>query len=90
MLNLHRLTCTILHSSSLLLAYVAEAQTRTYSKHISRDHYLQLCDVTADTENTASSIVERWAVFTELLPDNMLIKSVKVSWHMSPSYLYNS
>jgi hypothetical protein len=30
-----------------------------------------------DIENTASSIVARWAVFTELLPGNALIKSVK-------------
>jgi hypothetical protein len=30
-------------------------------------------------ENTASSIVARWAVFTELLPDNALIKSVIIS-----------
>jgi hypothetical protein len=28
------------------------------------------------TENTASSIVACWAVFTELLPGNALIKSV--------------
>jgi hypothetical protein len=33
---------------------------RTYSKHTSRDSYLLLCDVTADTENTASCIVARW------------------------------
>jgi hypothetical protein len=30
-----------------------------------------------DMENTASSIVARWTVFTELLPDNELIKSVQ-------------
>jgi hypothetical protein len=29
-----------------------------------------------DIENTASSIVACWAVFTELLPGNALIKSV--------------
>jgi hypothetical protein len=41
-----------------------------------RDHYLLLCDVTADTENTASSTVTCWTVFTELLPGNALIKSI--------------
>jgi hypothetical protein len=45
----------------------------TYSKHMSRNRYLLLCDVTAGTENTAW-----WAVFTELLPGNALIKSVTV------------
>jgi hypothetical protein len=29
-------------------------------------------------ENTASSIVASWTVFTELLPDNALIKSVTI------------
>jgi hypothetical protein len=28
-----------------------------YGKHMSRDRYLLLCDVTADTKNTASPIV---------------------------------
>jgi hypothetical protein len=40
---------------------------RTYSKHMSRDCYLLLCELTADTVNS---------VFTELLLDNALIKSV--------------
>jgi hypothetical protein len=31
-----------------------------------------------DKENTASSIVVCWTMFTELLPDNALIKSVTV------------
>jgi hypothetical protein len=54
------------------------AQTaRTYSKHMSRDRYLLLCDDTADTENKASSIAACWTLFTELLPDNALMKSVK-------------
>jgi hypothetical protein len=36
----------------------------------------------ADIENTASSIVACWTVFTELLPGNELIKSVTIlSWH---------
>jgi hypothetical protein len=70
-----------------MLAYIAAAWTQTYSKPISRDHYLLLCDVTADMEITASSIIACWVVFTELLPGNMLIKSITISWHMSPSYL---
>jgi hypothetical protein len=45
---------------------------------MSRDHYLLLCDVTADMENTASCIVACWTVFTELLSGNALIKSVTV------------
>jgi hypothetical protein len=49
----------------------------TCSKHISYDRYLLLCDITADMENTVSSIV-CWTVFTELLPGNALIKSVTV------------
>jgi hypothetical protein len=44
---------------------------------MSRDHDPQLRDVTADTENTASSILAYWTVFTELLPGSMLIKSVR-------------
>jgi hypothetical protein len=51
---------------------------RTYSKHILRDRYLLLCDVTADTESTATSIVACWTVFLELLPGNALIKSVTI------------
>jgi hypothetical protein len=31
-----------------------------------------------DTENTATSIVACWTVFTELLPGNALIKSVTI------------
>jgi hypothetical protein len=31
-----------------------------------------------DIENTASSIVAFWTVFTELLPGNTLIKSVRI------------
>jgi hypothetical protein len=53
-----------------------------HRKHMSRDHYLMLCDFTADTENTASStsIVACWTMLTELLPSNALIKSVTVSY----------
>jgi hypothetical protein len=43
---------------------------------MSLDHYLLLCDVTAYTESTASSIVACWTVFTELLRSNALTKSV--------------
>jgi hypothetical protein len=49
-----------------------------HRKHISRDYYVLLCDVTADTESTASSVVACWTVFTKLLPGNALIKSVAV------------
>jgi hypothetical protein len=52
--------------------------TDTYHrKHMSRDQYPPLRDITADTENTASSIA-CWTVFTELLPGNAFIKSVTV------------
>jgi hypothetical protein len=51
-----------------------------HRKHMSHDHYPLLCDVTADTENTASSIVSCWTVFTEILPDNALIKSITISY----------
>jgi hypothetical protein len=50
-----------------------------------------------DIENTASSIVAWWTVFTELLPGNALIKSVTIfslfpkvqadSWAQPSSYL---
>jgi hypothetical protein len=45
---------------------------------MSRDDHPQLRDVTAYTEDTASSIVDCCTVFTELLPGNALIKSVRV------------
>jgi hypothetical protein len=45
---------------------------------MSRDHHPPLRDVTADTENTASSSDACWTVFTELLPGKALIKSVTV------------
>jgi hypothetical protein len=54
---------------------------RTYSKHMSRDHHVLLCDVTVDTENTVSSIVACWTMFTELLPGNTLTKSVTIQWN---------
>jgi hypothetical protein len=47
-------------------------------KHMWHDHRPLLRDVTADMENTASSIVVCWTVFTELLPGNALIKSVTI------------
>jgi hypothetical protein len=43
---------------------------------MSRDHHPRLRDVTADTENTATTVVACWTVFTELLPGSALIKSV--------------
>jgi hypothetical protein len=49
-----------------------------HRKHMSRDSYLLLCDITADTVNTAFSIVACWAVFTELLPVIAFTKSVKI------------
>jgi hypothetical protein len=45
---------------------------------MSRYQYLLLCDVTADAENTASSNVACWTVFTVLLPGNALVKSVTI------------
>jgi hypothetical protein len=49
-----------------------------HRKRKSRDNHPSLRDVTADTGNTTSSIVACWTVFTELLPGNALIKSVKI------------
>jgi hypothetical protein len=49
-----------------------------HRKHMSRDHHLLPRDLTAETENTASSIVACWTVFTELLPGNAFIKSFTV------------
>jgi hypothetical protein len=43
---------------------------------MSRDQHPPSHDVTSDTENTASSVVACWTVFTELLLGNVLIKSV--------------
>jgi hypothetical protein len=51
---------------------------RTYSKHMSPNRHLLFCDVTAYTENTASSSVACWTVFTELLPSNAFTKSVTI------------
>jgi hypothetical protein len=45
---------------------------------MSSDHHPPLRDVTADTGNTASSVVGCWTVFTELFPGNALIKSVTI------------
>jgi hypothetical protein len=49
-----------------------------HRKHMTRDHNPALRYVTADMENTASSIVACWTVFTELLPGNALLKSVTI------------
>jgi hypothetical protein len=49
-----------------------------HKKHMSLDHHPLLHDVTADRNNIASSIVACWTVFTELLPDKALIKSVTI------------
>jgi hypothetical protein len=51
-----------------------------HGKHMSRDHYPPRGDVSADTENTASSIVACWTVLTELLPANTLTKSVTLCY----------
>jgi hypothetical protein len=56
--------------------YIAAERTWTYSKHISRDRYPSSL---GSKENTASSIVACWTVFTELLPGNALIKSVMLN-----------
>jgi hypothetical protein len=56
---------------------------------MTHDHYPLLCDVTADTENTASSTVECWTVFTELLPGNALIKSTPHKlWFQTAKYVF--
>jgi hypothetical protein len=70
----HRKQMSRDHYPASLLAQAA----RIYSKHMSPDRHLLLCDFTADTENTASSNVACWALFTELLPGNALIKSVTI------------
>jgi hypothetical protein len=62
------------------VTYIAEERTRIIGD-MSRDHHLPLRDVTADTKNTISSIVACWNVFTELLPDKALIKSLTKFTH---------
>jgi hypothetical protein len=57
---------------------------------MSRDHNPSLRDVTANTENTASSIVACWTVFTEPLPGNALIKSVNNNFVCSYVHVPNS
>jgi hypothetical protein len=53
--------------------------TETHHRRLmSHDHHPQLCDVTADMENTASSIIVCWTMFTGLLPGNMLFKSITI------------
>jgi hypothetical protein len=47
---------------------------------MSRYHHPPLRDVTAEIENTASSIVACWTVFTELLPGKAFIKPVTLSY----------
>jgi hypothetical protein len=51
-----------------------------HTKHISRDHYpaSPFGESVGSTENTASSIVACFTVFSELLPGNALIKSVTI------------
>jgi hypothetical protein len=53
-----------------------------HKKYMSCDYHPALRDVTADTGNTASSIVACWTVFIELLPGNELIKSVTILWRI--------
>jgi hypothetical protein len=56
----------------------------SHRKHLSRDRLRIHWPVTSagrgadDIENTASSIVVCWTVFTEPLPGNTLIKSVAI------------
>jgi hypothetical protein len=71
------------------LTYIAEERTRIIGKHMSRDHHQPLRDVTADTENTAFSIVACWTVFTELLPGNALIKCVTICYNQLLFYSFN-
>jgi hypothetical protein len=57
--------------------YIAAEWTWTYSKHFTWSLSSQSIGASVGTaENTASSVVACWTVFTELLPGNMLIKSV--------------
>jgi hypothetical protein len=59
--------------------HIAAERTWSYSKHISRDRYpaIQLSRRSV-LQKTASSIAVCWTVFTELLPGNVLIKSVTI------------
>jgi hypothetical protein len=54
---------------------------------MSRDYKSLLCDATADTENTVSSIVACWTVFRELLPGNALIKSITLYFYFIRSVI---
>jgi hypothetical protein len=64
-------------SNSLAHIYIAEERTWVYSKHITWSLSSQfICSLVESTENTASSIVACWTVFTELLPGNAMMKSV--------------
>jgi hypothetical protein len=47
-----------------------------------------LCSVQM-TENTASSIVACWTLFTELFPGNMLIKSVTITCSLAYRYQHS-
>jgi hypothetical protein len=49
---------------------------------MSREDYPPLREISADTENTVSSLVAYWTVITELLPDNALMKYVKTSFNL--------
>jgi hypothetical protein len=62
-----------------LLTYIADARTQTHSKHITWSLSNQYTGASVgSTEDTTSSIVACWTVFTELLPGNALIKSVTI------------
>jgi hypothetical protein len=82
MLSLHKPTS----NSSVLLVPIRSEFTAHGSLYIAAKRTcitgntchvsITYCDVTADTENTASFNNACWTVFTELLPGNSLIKSV--------------
>jgi hypothetical protein len=59
------------------VTYIAKERTHI-TGNTSHDHHPPLRDVAADTENTYSSTVACWIVFTELLLGNALFKSVTI------------
>jgi hypothetical protein len=69
-------TCNCLER--ILSLYIAVEWTWTYSKQITWSLSSQSIGVSVGSaENTASSTVAWWTMFTELLPGNSSIKSLK-------------
>jgi hypothetical protein len=64
---------------SWTLTYIVAERAWTYSTYITWSLSNQSIGASVGSiENTASSIVACWTVFTELLPGNVLIKSVTI------------